>query len=221
MPASSNSDATPIPPNGIDHLVYASADLQRGADEIESLLGVRPVPGGHHPQYGTHNALMSLGPGVYLEIIARDPQLPAPRRGALVDFPSNAESRLVTWVYRTEDIQDSVSAAAQAAIDLGSVESGSRTKPDGSKISWQLTDPYAMPMDGAVPFLINWGNAIHPSLVVPSGGQLVEVLIEHPEPDRVREAIAALGAGITVIESDDYRLSAKVATDDGGLVILR
>lgn len=219
-PESSYSDETSILPNGIDHLLYASADLQRGINEIESLLGVRPVRGGHHPQYGTHNALLSLGPGIYLEIIARDPQLPPPRRGALIDVPSNAESHLVTWVYRTSDIQDSAAAAAEAAVKLGSVESGSRTKPDGSEIRWRLTDPYARPLDGAVPFLINWGNTVHPSLVVPSGGQLLELVIEHPEAERVRSALTVLGADITVIAGDEYRLYAKVATKDG-LVVLR
>ena len=202
-------------PNGVDHLLYASASLERGMDEIESLLGVRPVPGGHHPQYGTHNALLSLGPGTYLEVIARDPQLSAPPGGALVDIPANAESRLITWVYRVADIEGVASAATSAAIGLGNVESGSRKKPDGSKISWQLTNPYAMPMDGAVPFLINWGNTVHPSAVVPSGGRLVELVIEHPEPDQIRSALSILGAEIKVVKSDEYRLTAKIESETG------
>ena len=48
------SEEASIAPTGIDHLVYACANLEHGMDEIEALLGVRPVRGGHHPQYGTH-----------------------------------------------------------------------------------------------------------------------------------------------------------------------
>jgi len=207
-------------PIDIDHLLYASANLERGMDEIESLLGVRPIRGGRHTQYGTHNALVSLGPGKYLEVIARDPQIPAPQRGALIDIPSEAQSRLITWVLRTSDIQESATAAKTAGIKLGDIESGKRTRPDGSEITWQLTDPFAMPMDGAIPFLINWGATVHPSTVVPSGGRLVELVIEHPEPSRVRSALSALGAEIKVAKSDEFRLSANIATNNG-LVILK
>ena len=219
-PVISHSDETSVVPNGIDHLLYATTDLEKGMDEIESLLGVRPVPGGHHPKYGTHNALLSLGPGVYLEIIARDPKLPAPQRGPLIDIALSTESHLVTWVYRVEDIQEASSAVASASIELGPIESGSRAKPDGSVINWQLTDPYSMPLEGAVPFLINWGETVHPHWLIPSGGRLVEVAIEHPEPDRVREALSTLGVEINVIAGGKYRLSAKIATE-AGIVTLR
>jgi len=50
MPLQSRSEEAAMPPTGIDHLVYASADLEREMDEIEALLGARPVRGGHHPQ---------------------------------------------------------------------------------------------------------------------------------------------------------------------------
>jgi Glyoxalase-like domain len=55
--------------NAIDHIVFGCSDLERGMDEIEQLLGIRPVPGGRHIQFGTHNALLSLGPATYLEVI--------------------------------------------------------------------------------------------------------------------------------------------------------
>jgi hypothetical protein len=204
---------------GIDHLLYASANLQRGIDEIESLLGVRPVRGGHHPQYGTHNALLSLGPGIYLEIIARDPDLPAPERGAFVNIPAEAHSHLITWVFRTKDIQQALAAAHNAAIGLGPVESGSRRNPDGSEICWQLTDPYAMPMNGAVPFLIDWGETVHPSAVVPPGGQLAELVIEHPEADSVRRALSVLGAAVEVTYGDNFRISAKIEAKYGSITL--
>ena len=204
----------------VDHLLYATTDLQRGMDEIEALLGVRPVQGGRHPQYGTHNALLSIGPGMYLEVIARDPELASPERGPFVDIPAKGASRLLTWVLRTTDIQESSAAARDAGIGLGAVVSGSRTNPDGSELRWQVTDPYATPMGGAVPFLISWGNTPHPSAVAPSGGRLVELLIEHPDADRVRDAFSVLGANIPVINHDEFRICANIESKNG-LVTLR
>lgn len=189
-------------------------------NEVEALLGVRPVPGGHHPPYGTHNALLSLGPGVYLEIITRDPALPAPGRGALVEISPGGDSRLITWALRVEDIRESAAAADDADMRLGRIESGSRTRTDGSEIAWQSTDPYAMPMSGAIPLLISWGNTAHPSAAVPVGGRLVELVIEHPEADRVRRALSSLGAEVPVVDSDAFGLCAKIETRNG-VVALR
>jgi hypothetical protein len=44
----------------VDHLVYATSDLQTGVDRIEELLGVLAAPGGQHLGRGTRNALLSL-----------------------------------------------------------------------------------------------------------------------------------------------------------------
>ena len=57
----------------IDHLVYATPDLERGIREIEELLGIRAMLGGQHPGRGTQNASIALGAGAYLEIIGPDP----------------------------------------------------------------------------------------------------------------------------------------------------
>jgi hypothetical protein len=50
----------------IDHLMWAVPDLVAGVDRLESLTGVRAASGGAHPGMGTANALLGLGPGVYL-----------------------------------------------------------------------------------------------------------------------------------------------------------
>ncbi|MFO0004298.1 MAG: VOC family protein, partial [bacterium] len=53
--------------DAVDHLVLGAATLEEGIAWAERMLGATPQPGGRHPQWGTHNALLSLGHGAYLE----------------------------------------------------------------------------------------------------------------------------------------------------------
>ncbi len=213
-----SKDRTPPAPSlveGVDHLVYAVPDLQAGMDEIEKLLHRRPVPGGRHPGFGTHNALVSLGPTTYLEIIAPDPALPRPDRGVLFFDDDHLAARLATWVVRTERIDDAVAAMGAAGFDLAGVEPGSREKPDGTVLSWRLTDPWAPRLGGALPFLIAWGDTPHPAGAAPRAGELVGLRIEHPEPDGVRRALAVLGLEVEVRFADRFRMVAAVETARG------
>jgi hypothetical protein len=66
-----------------DHLAIGAETLDEGVEAVEAALGVPLAPGGGHPAMGTHNRLLSLGPGEYLEVIAIDPDAPA-RPAALV-----------------------------------------------------------------------------------------------------------------------------------------
>src|ERR1044072_5891173 len=58
-----------MPTAQIDHILLAIDDLDRGVKQFEESTGVKPIYGGKHPR-GTHNALVSLGDGTYVEIIA-------------------------------------------------------------------------------------------------------------------------------------------------------
>ena len=199
---------------GIDHLVYACAHLARGMDEIENLLGVRPVPGGQHPEFGTHNALLSLGPETYIEVIARDPDSTVSVPSALAELANDQKSQLKTWVLRTEEIDQLAGVANAAGINIGSVQSGCRRAPDGSAIRWKLTDHNAMPMDGAIPFLISWGDTPHPAGVVPRGGEFLSLTIEHPDADYVRAALSVLGVELEVIQAAEFKLTAGIQVND-------
>jgi hypothetical protein len=64
----------------IDHLVIAAADLASGTEYVAGLLGIAPQGGGAHPRMGTHNRVLGMADGVYLEVIAIDPDAPAPER---------------------------------------------------------------------------------------------------------------------------------------------
>jgi len=212
------TQATTLPKN-VDHLIFAIADLDAGIDRFEQLLGVRPVRGGRHPEYGTHNAQLSLGATTYLEIIAPDPQADVVERVPLFGPDGFRQPRLVTWVLRSESIEETAALATAKGVGLGSVEAGKRVKPDGTVVSWKLTNPSAMPLDGAVPFLISWGDTPHPAGGAPRAGELVGIGIEHPEPERVRQALTALGVEMVVHSGDQFRMSARIRTSRGEVEI--
>jgi hypothetical protein len=62
-----------------DHLTVAASSLEAGVAHVERCLGVVVPPGGAHPLMATHNHLMRLGEGAFLEIIA---PIPAQDRSA-------------------------------------------------------------------------------------------------------------------------------------------
>jgi hypothetical protein len=99
-------------------------------DEMERLLGVRPVPGGRHPSFGTHNALLGLGPTTYLEIIAPDPGSLRPERGTVFGVDTLERPRLVTWALRREALEGLTRDAVSRSLGLGAVQSGGLAPPD-------------------------------------------------------------------------------------------
>lgn len=203
----------------VDHLIYTVPNLEVGIREIEELLGVRPTVGGRHPDYGTRNALLGLGPTTYLEIMAPDPELPRPARGRLFGLDTLERPRLATWVLRSEEIDDLTARAMSHGLDLGPVQPGSRERPDGTVLTWKLTDPYAPRMDGAVPFLIAWGTTPHPARSAPQAGDLIDLKIEHPDPEAVRSALGTLGVEVPVEVGDRVGLTAVLQTSVGRVEI--
>jgi hypothetical protein len=91
-----------------DHLVLAARDLDQGAAWLEDRLGVPLADGGRHTRMGTCNRLLGLGEGLYLELIAIDPQAPPPGRPRWfgLDRPEDlpADRPRLTWVARSDDI---------------------------------------------------------------------------------------------------------------------
>ena len=145
----------------LDHIIIVAPSLPAGVEYVCQTLGVTPQPGGEHPRMGTHNALLKLGNEMFLEVIAINPDAPAPDRPRwfeLDQLRSNAAPRLATWVARTSDIQ--AAAAAAAPVALGSIEPMRR-----ASLNWLITIPQdgSLPLHGIAPTLIQWQNGPHPA----------------------------------------------------------
>src|SRR6185436_15261652 len=135
----------------IDHLVYATPDLDLGINAIVKLTGVRATAGGQHPGLGTRNALVALGPASYLEIIGPDPDQPKPAGSRRFGIDDLKAPRLLTWVAKSNQLDALVASAAAHGVTLGAVIPGSRKRPDGVVLSWRYTDPNVIAADRLIP----------------------------------------------------------------------
>jgi len=199
----------------VDHLVYATPDLEAGVDNLEKLLGVRATTGGQHPGRGTRNALIALGTATYIEIIARDPKQRAPAPPRPFGLDNLSESRLVTWAAKETDLPALVRRAGDHGVKLGEVAAGSRQRPDGLLLTWQYTNPQVVVADGVVPFFINWGATPHPAASAVQGGKLVALTAEHPDADKVIAMLAGLGLELPVKKAARPALIAAIDTAHG------
>lgn len=198
----------------VDHIVFGAADLESGNDEIERLLGVRPVPGGKHFGRGTHNALLGLGGGAYLEVLAPDPEQD-PADELPFGMVHGMAPRVVAWAVGTRDIDAAIATARADGYDPGDAWDLSRRTPDGTVLSWRLTPSVHPGKSLAEPFLIDWGAAAHPSTTIPGGPELRSVVIEHPDPAGVSARLAALAAPASVVEAPHIAIVATVETSHG------
>jgi len=200
----------------IDHLVYATADLDATVDALADRLGVRAAPGGRHPGLGTRNALLSLGEATYLEIIGADTDAVAdgPRPFGLDRIGG---PRLAAWAARVDGLDDRVARSRAAGYDPGPAGAMSRRRPDGTELHWRLTPPSAEAIE-LVPFLIEWAPGTpHPSTTAPSGCRLAHFAGAHPQPDAVRAALAALGVDLVVEAAPAPALFAAIEGPAGSL----
>ena len=206
----------------LDHIVLATADVPASVAQIEAATGIRAALGGRFSHMGVYNHLLSLGDGAYLEIIGPDPEAAG---GGAMPFGMTAGeegSRVATWAAKAgADIGDRAAAAKAAGCDVGEVMPLARDLPDGGRLEWELTmNPnWPPPFDGLVPFLINWGDAIHPSTTAVGGVTLAEWYAEHPNPAALRAAHAALGVELDVRAGNQAGLVAVLSGPAGSITL--
>ena len=192
----------------LDHLVVGAASLEQGAAHVQERLGVAVSGGGEHPLMGTHNRLLRLGEGAFLEVIAVNPHAPAPERPRWfgLDDPYVRESlerrpRLLGWVVRTPDIAQ---VQAKNSFSFGEAVSVNR-----GKLSWHfgLPDDGRLLASGMLPYLITWSTPDHPAKHLEDRGCTLESLeLVHPRAEWLAPLLSDIGAAglvtLTPLEND-------------------
>jgi hypothetical protein len=198
----------------IDHLVLAAPSLVAGILHVEEHLGVSTTYGGRHPGMGTQNALVRIGHKTYIEIIAPDPK--QNRVGPLWFGVEKVESpRWVNWAIRISDMDDAIHKLAVLGFYPGPLQSGSRITKDGTILSWQLTDPRPLLMDGIIPFFIDWGDSPHPADQMEQQVSLIDLSAIHPHPNKVKEVLAQIDVDMVVNYGEEALLKARFSTRSG------
>lgn len=188
----------------LDHIVVAAETLRAGTDWLIARLGVPPLPGGKHQMMGTHNALWHLGGREYLEVIAIDPDAPAPSRPRWFGLDQfSGAPRLVAWVAR--------------ATPLTAPEGSSITEASRGNLRWRIAIPDSgiSAADGLAPLLIDWGSGAHPTDRMPDQGlRLTALTLTHPQPP----ALALDDPRITTA-TGPARLAARITTPAGEITL--
>ena len=201
----------------VDHLVYATPDLETSVAELEKQLGVRAAAGGQHPGRGTRNALLALGERSYLEIIGPDPSQDKPQWFGIDRL---TKGRLTTWAANARDLEKLVANTARNGLRMGPITAGQRVTAGGVVLNWKFTDPVTVVADGLVPFFIDWGQSPHPAASAPPGVELLSMRGEHPQPGKVAEALASVDIPLRVEYGREPSLIVVLKTSNG-LVELR
>ena len=201
--------------NNIDHLIYATNDLQEGMSRVAELLGVTVHPGGSHPGFGSRNALVPLGPGCYLEVIGPDPEQ-ADFEGERIFGVGQLQSpRLAHWCVRRNGLSGFVQRMQTSGIEIGEPLPMSRQTAEGGKLTWELAFPVHFGASSPAPFFIDWGNSPHPAAAFPQEATLLDFKLSHPEAATVNRALASMEIEPCAIQDTEFRLTAKISAPAG------
>jgi hypothetical protein len=195
------------PASEVDHLVVAAATLVEGIAWCRETLGFEPAAGGEHPLMGTHNRVFRVATPqygrAYFEIIAINPDAPAPARARWFDMdqPRLRESIqrgpcLVHFVAAANDAAGALAALRECDIDRGPLVGAERETPTGL-LKWKISvrQDGARLFEGVLPTLIEWESR-HPTESMPESGVTLRSLdVTHPQAPGLQRAYRAIGLG--------------------------
>ena len=193
---------------GLDHILIGAANLDDGIRAFERATGVTAVRGGRHPSRGTENALVSLGRGSYIEIIA--PQPNAAPNEFVTQLRALHAPAIVGWAVHVVDADDAAKRLAVAGFAPSERRPGSRVTPQGATLEWTTFD-IAKPAIAGAPFFIQWGaTTTHPSMTSPGGCTVKSFRIGDPAADDLARLLGALGVKADVRKAAQPRMQLTI-----------
>ena len=195
-----------------DHIAIAGDSLAAAQTHVEEALGVPLQEGGAHDVFFTHNALLGLEDGLYLEAIAINPAAPTPDRRRWFDLDRFAgPPRLTNWICRSDDLKR---VLATLPSDMGMPVDLRR-----GDLRWRMAVPQTgiLPFDNMAPALIEWQTKTHPATrLAPSGVRLLHLTVSHPKAAKLEDMLSSqLTDDRITFESGAVGLQAEFSTPHG------
>lgn len=172
----------------LDHIAVAGQTLAAATAHVEAALGVPLQAGGAHDVFHTHNTLLGLEEGLYLEAIAINPDAPQPNRPRWFDLDSfSGPPRLTNWICRCDDLEATLATLPEgfgAPVDL-----------QRGDLRWRMAVPQngVLPFDNCAPALIEWIGDAHPAQrLTQQGCRITGLEVQHPDAPELATLLAPL-----------------------------
>ena len=197
-----------------DHFLLGCSSLEAGIQFMKDKTGIEAVKGGKHPHIGTHNALISLGEKVYLEIIAPDPEAKS-----LIDsyafLKEMKTPTLFMWAARTDNMGDLLKRVQEAGYKNSGILPGSRQRADASVLKWRSLS-VETGINSVIPFFIEWDTSSrHPAVDSPKGCSIISFEIEYPEPEKLKAVFTQLQIEVPLKQGIKASLQLKINSPKG------
>ncbi|MCR9220757.1 MAG: VOC family protein [Alphaproteobacteria bacterium] len=206
--------------NALDHIAIIAPSLAEGVAHVRESLDIDVPFGTRHPYMGTHNHRLQLGDDVYLEIVARDPDGPDPRRSRWFGLDDRTQvradweagRRLRGWVARTEELDRILAAYPHVFGEAVALP------PQKPEFAFSIPQDGTLPLGGAAPSFIDHRGAPTSMAEIPDrGARLVSFRLEHPDPTAVSALYRAIDIHRcpTIHSASALRYAAEIETPSG------
>lgn len=180
-PSTPSGESTMQSHLAFDHVIIAVRDLDAATANYRAL-GFAAYYGGQHTHKATHNALISLADGSYLELLApMNPDHIDPS----IDMLAFGEG-LNGYALLAQDLHADAARLQRTGLAFSGPNAGHRTRYDGERVAWQTLNFADQPRS---PFLIS--------------DETPHILRVPDDPDKVRHANGVAGVDAIVIAARD------------------
>lgn len=197
----------------IDHILLGGPQLSQLIEFVFQKTQLKAMPGGAHPNWNTHNALLSLDHHCYLELISPLPGFSSKKPFEILS--ALTQPKIITWAANTSDIQSTAERINQLGMNHSGILGGSRLKQDGNLLTWKILFP-EFNYGGVLPFFIQWDQQVeHPAMSSPPGLQLNQFLLSHPEALEINKLFQSLKLNFTCQPADEIKLELELNSPSG------